>query len=486
MKRNSFINIFVLILFIILTLQVNFRYYSLLSNIADLGFYVNNISNVIENPAIIFTGHISPFLYIFGLIFKLFPFLSKSFFLINFQLFVLALTIGILYKHFNNISALILLLFFPTWTTILFDFHIDILLLPIMLCMYITIRSQNSILIFTLGCLLCLIKEPYSLVAAGFGVFILIESKYSQINSNKIIGLLLILLGFSYFFCVSFILLPIFNDSAMGAMSGSAFNWLFSISDHIYSFQFNLLFWEMIYKKILLLLILFGSTGFASLIYIRYLIPGLPVLGISLLSATTEYYDYSNHYMIAMSIPVILSIHYFFYNFTKIHYLNKFILVFTPLLVTFMYLGYSPIGRLFWVDKIHEYSYKSYLNFNRTSIIRRALNHYLEDKIYSISSQNNIHLDIISDRKSMNIFPKAVPILNLNKYYGETSIASDLIVLDLKKPLFIYANGCNWIYGSCTNKSFINKFDSILDAVNLNYYILFEYDGFLIYKRRIC
>lgn len=483
MKRNNLLDISVLVLFIILSLQVNLRYYSLLSNIADLGFYVNNISNVIENPTIIFTGHVSPFLYIFGIIFKLFPFLSKSFFLINFQLFILAFTIGILYKYFNNISALILLLFFPTWTTILFDFHIDILLLPIMLCLYISITKNNSILIFILGFFLCLIKEPYSLVAASFGIYILIESKYSQINNNnKILGYVLVLLGSCYFFCITFILLPAYNDSAMGAMSGSAFNWLFNISDHINSFQFNSIISEMIYRKIILLLILFGSTGFVALIYIRYLIPGLPVLGISLLSATPEYYDYSNHYMMAMCIPVIISIHHFFYNFNKISYVKKLFLVFSFLLVTFIYLGYSPMGRLFWIDKIHEFSYKSYLDINRTNFIKKTLNQYLEDKNSSVSSQNNIHLDVISDRKIMNIFPQGVTNSKTDKNYSGDIRGADFIILDLRRPLFLFANGCNWIYGSCTNKSFIYQFNSIIEIINSNYFILFEYDGFIIYK----
>lgn len=61
-------------------------------------------------------------------------------------------------------------------------------------------------------------------------------------------------------------------------------------------------------------------------------------------------------------------------------------------------------------------------------------------------------------------------------------VYADYVVVDLKRPYFLFDEGCDWIYGKCRDSVVKNKFLDWLSITLENYDIIFEYDEFFIFK----
>jgi uncharacterized membrane protein len=458
--------------------MVNLKVYALGSNIADLGFYVNNIANSFYDYKIIFIGHVQPLLAVFSVFLIFIPTEYKDYFLVNIQYFIILYTSLILYTKYKPIYSLILILFYPIWINALFDFHPDILILPLMAYLYYynSINKINRILIC--GLLICFIKEPYALITAFFGLFILIEQIRIQNKKMIFAGIYLIIMGLLWFIVSICFILPNFNNN-YGAISSNAFNWLIDIKyNHLYDYIINSINYSKI-KFILLPLILFI---FIPLINIKYIIPVIPIFGIAMLSSNPNYYNTFNHYSLPLVVPIIAATYFYINDKPQLKKILNLIIFLN--LISFIIFTSSPISRLFWSDKVYEYSWKNYYLDDRKNSIKNAINKYLSnDKSSSVSVQNNIHLSVISDRKYLYIFPQGV-LYDNNKNYGniKDGVIAKYVLIDNKIPIFVYADGCTYLFGECTNQTIKNQYNSIVDGLNLHYNLVYSEDGFNIYK----
>ena len=276
-------------------------------------------------------------------------------------------------------------------------------------------------------------------------------------------------------------------------------------ADPIYvinNFDFNM-------YKINYVLVIFGLLLFFPLFSPSALLIAIPIIAISLLSNLKNYYDYASHYTTGLIAPFIYSFKFGVESF-YLNYLKKFIgkeiflaLVFLLILIGHSAFSSSPISRLFWSEKVRSYSWRSYIPTDREKMIKESILKYIPaDKNISVSTQNSLNWHHLAHRDVYLVFPQGVvepykimsfsnrdftgfinyilgAELPLTNYY---EIYVDYVVLDLKRPWFIVDKGCDWIYGSCQNQIISSEFLSYFELTKSHYDIIFEYDGFFIFK----
>jgi hypothetical protein len=191
----------------------------------------------------------------------------------------------------------------------------------------------------------------------------------------------------------------------------------------------------------------------------------------------------------------------------SLNYLNNFqiinIFLICWLVIFQIIVGISPISRLFWSDKIWSLNYQAYISSTRDSIIRNSIEKYIpygDDLI--VSSQNNINYLPLAIRQNLLIFPGGVtdPHILTNwdqKTFsgfwgfvkGQVSIQSpdqlayaDFVLIDTKRPYFVYDIGCDTSYNICINKKIENIYINSIHKLEVKYQVIYEYDGFKIYE----
>ena len=243
-----------------------------------------------------------------------------------------------------------------------------------------------------------------------------------------------------------------------------------------------------------------------------------------MLSHQSNYYDYAAHYSAGLIIPIIVAYvegvvlvkkwFYFYYKksfFCKGEYSSCNIDIFNLFLISWLLffqvlVGISPVSRLFWSDKIWSTSHKAYISSSRDSIIRDAIEKYIPlDDDLIISSQNNINHVRLAMRQNYLIFPGGViephQLTNwdektfknfLDFVNGKTDVAktipklayADYVLIDTKRPYFVYDLGCDTTYGVCSNKRIERLFLESTQVLESSYSLLYAYDGFNIFLRK--
>jgi len=472
--RSRFLNITILIIYLILILEVNLRLYSLSSNVADLGFFIHNISNALSNPSIIVTGHVQPLILPLSLLINIVPVSFKGYLLINLQAFIVILTGYLLYKQINNYIGFIYSVNLPIWIMTLFDFHLDVLILPLIFFCYLFYDKGNYFRVSIATVLICMIKEPYALVSSFFGLYILID----QVNKKNIrafyLGIFVFLFGIFWFFIAVIYIMPKFNSGNYGALSSNAYSWILNINTLI---NINALFDYNYINKLLFLILPFSILGFIPIFQPKYLIPAMPIFLIGILSLNKNYFDYNNHYLAATSIPLLIALNNFISNSLYKNGIKIYVVVCS--LCGLIYLGSTPISRLFWNDKISEYSWRAYIPSERKLEISKLLiKHIPRDTAIAVSTQNNISTSELSSRNYYYLFPQGVKFDD--SLSSNTKIA-DYVILDTKIPLFINADGCSWYFGKCHDEVIVNKYFDYISRLT-NYELILNFDGFMIYK----
>jgi len=182
-------NIFLIFLIVIFIISPLLRVYNLNSNIADLGFYYNNILNSFDYVRI-FDGHFQPIMIIYNCLLYFFPDSFKPYLLILIQSFVLLIPFLILYMSYGKIYGIIYILFFPLWHLNLFDFHFEHLLILFTFLFFYFFDKRKYLLMLLCAFLVSLTKEPYTLITIFMGIFLL----FSNYKNNVIHGIFLIIL----------------------------------------------------------------------------------------------------------------------------------------------------------------------------------------------------------------------------------------------------------------------------------------------------
>ncbi len=488
--------------FILIGLSI-LKYYSLNSSYFDLGTLNRHIFNFsIEESYRFFFGHMHtlqvPISYIYS-------FIQTPYFLIIFQALAVFLSILFIYKLSNKYKeyyVLIFLLLYAIWYNILFDFHFDHLSMPLMFAFYFFIKEQKYKSAFFIGILVSLIKEPFALVTSFMGIYMIIKSK------KYLKGSILFIYGLVYFYVVTHYVIPFFtpeygvvgNDSyAIFGAGGSLVDIVLYPITHFQEFIIDI----VTTKKIIYLIALFTAFGFVVVFFSPLeLIPAIPPLAIAMLSNIENYYWYNTHYTAPFIAPFMVAFIYGlprFIEFCKkyIKYLDSekkiLLIVFIPIILSHIVFSPSPISRFFWINKLPQYHYSAYMPTQRTAKIKEAILKYIPENIdISVASQNSLNWGHLAHRKYYFSFPQGV-IEDTNIVYVDSDsfidvmshlvrqdksivkskkIRVDFVTIDLKRPLYL-------IDKSVSEEQFMK----VVEQMREDYEILYEYDGFYIYKR---
>ena len=164
-----------LFLFLSLSLfiQVILRVESLSTSVLDLGIFSSNLSSIYDDKWRALAGHIQPLMYIWGAIYQLFDPVYAPTVLVSLQfLFVLG-SVWWVWREFGVLPGFAMLLYYPLWANVLFDFHFDHLSIPILTAFFIFCDKKRFKLAALAATSLVLIKEPFSLQVIFCGVYLI-------------------------------------------------------------------------------------------------------------------------------------------------------------------------------------------------------------------------------------------------------------------------------------------------------------------------
>tara|TARA_B110000196_G_C21035291_1_gene609639 strand:+ start:143 stop:577 length:435 start_codon:yes stop_codon:yes gene_type:complete len=137
-------------------------------------------------------------------------------------------------------------------------------------------------------------------------------------------------------------------------------------------------------------------------------------------------------------------------------------------------------------------------------MIKTALKfHISPDPNKVVSVQNSLNVGYLMERKFVNTFPQGV--IEKSKHYIKKQTIhdfmqfvltgkrrkvkiennySDYVVLDFKRPWFIKDQACQWDDFKCVDElEFENTFLKLVNTTHERFSIVFEQDGFVIFKR---
>ena len=487
------------------------KYISLNSAFQDLGIFLWQFFNISQGEwwrTLII--HFQPFMFLLSYLYKIFPDQFVPYILLLIQAAFLSLPILGLYKKYGMIAAIAYSLFFPVWFNSLFDFHMDHFAVPILFGFFFYLKKNQVGIAVFMGILLALIKEPYALQTIFCGLFLILFYK------KYLAGFLLIIIGFFVFFIFTQYVAPYFSIwKVHGMLETDAYAWLGKNPIEIIGFIFTnpyIIFQEIFsaYGKFYYLFWIFGSLAFIPLLKPKFLIVGLPVFGIALLSKNPNFYGIEFHYTAGLIAPLTIA---FAEGLPKAKQIwGKFNLPwqgFVPAILVFLifcniWKSPSPISRIFW-KPYGTYSYMSYKQTDREKMIKQLILEFIPaDPKIKVSVQNTLNWEYLAHRKTLLVFPAGVSmptlfpigsdrtLLNLWESIrtGEFKKAeaeehwADYVVLDLKRAWFIGDKGCVWKNQNCQDDpEFTAKYLDLVEHTKSIFTMLVEIDGFLILKR---
>ena len=398
-------------LFSILGTMSVLKYLSLNSSFQDLGIYLNHLYNISLGewwrPFII---HFQPFMYFWSLFYTILPDNCAPVIILCSQALFLSLPIVPLYKYYGSIPSLAYALYFPLWFNALFDFHVDHLAILLLFGFLFSAKNNNFRMAVILGILLALVKEPYALQTITCGLFLLLFYK------QYLAGISLIFAGIFIFLTFTQYIGPLFSIWEQNSMLGvQAFSWMGNNPLEMLEFILlkpHVVFLEIVSEKQKLLYIFWLLAGFAfiPLLKPRYLIICLPILGISLLSKTSNYYGLEYHYTAGLIAPLSIA---FAEGLTEAKLLwkrvsfeeNKLVpAIIVILVVCHIWKSASPISRHFWKPE-WPYTASSYIPDERSKMIKKSIrDHIPSDRHISVSAQNSVNWGYLAPSQTSSRF----------------------------------------------------------------------------------
>ena len=501
--------LFLCLLGVLATLSL-LKYFSLHSSFQDLGIFLNHFFNIAQGEwwrTLIV--HFQPFMFLWSVLYKIFPDQTVPFVILFLQAALLSLPVIGLYRQYGMLPALAYCLYFPVWFNALFDFHMDHLAVPLLFGFFFFIKKNQTGIAIFLGVLLALVKEPYALQTIFCGLFLVFFCR------KYFAGAILIFVGSSVFFIFSHYIAPFFSIGEIhGMLKASAYSWLGN--DLLGMMRFILLnphkiIWEIVAEngKIYYLFWIFASLAFIPLLKPKFLLVGLPILGISLLSRNPNYYGIEYHYTAGLIAPLTIAFAEGLPKAKQIWLKLKFPASgFVPVLVLSLifcnvWRSSSPISRYFW-QSYGNYSFRAYRGTDRDKMIKQKIvKHIPVNPSILVSTQNTVNWGYLAHRKLLMGFPNGmntpdrfpkgmdrklsdlwefISTGNLKKREADAQWA-DYVVLDLKRAWFIGDKGCAWINQRCKdNSKFASEFLDLVQQTKNSFNILIEQDGFLILK----
>ena len=294
---------FFLVSFFVLSLASSLRHFWFHSSSWDLGIFDQAIYLISQGQEPfssllgfhILGDHGALVLYPLGFLYKYF---SSTYFLFFIQSFALSVSIFPLHKlskdlnlsKLTTIASYIAFLLYPVVFNVnIFDFHPEVLSLPIVLELFISVKTNQTnplwkVFLKILFILTC--KITNSFLVFGFGLWMIIKG-------FRRIGASIICISFFWFISVAFFLIPYFggNDASVIRQAGKfginpnmnfdMFS-LIRVGNQLFLLIFNISNLE--YLVLLVLPVLYIFLNKNRLIFFLNLIPFLPLLLINLVS----------------------------------------------------------------------------------------------------------------------------------------------------------------------------------------------------------
>lgn len=429
------------------------RYVALSSNVADLGFFLNNFANINSQWQRAFYGHIQPLMLLWGTGYQALPAEIAPLVLITLQTFALLGSVVAIWRVFGPWPGVAMLLYYPLWANALFDFHFDHLAVPLLAAFFIACERRRFGWATVAAAALVLLKEPFALQTVACGLYfgwLAFHLRGSGVFMRLIVlGALLALLGGGWFYGATHWLMPYFGDGGPGALQSEAFSWLgsslpemiltlVSRPDRVLAEIFSTP------GKLVYLAVIFGLLAFLPLLRPAALIVALPLLMVAMLSRLDNYYSYANHYTAGVIVPAIVAFRDGLpvarRNFASLvgwvlSKLERYPLslsafstweksfiwtvanerrIFSVVLLAWLLAGHwafasSPISRLFWSDKVWSYSWQPYVPTERELMMKEAMLKYIPaDLDVSVTTQNMVNWYHLAHRKTYLPFPLSV------------------------------------------------------------------------------
>lgn len=509
------------------------RYEALSSSFFDLGIFATNFWNIAREPARAFVGHVQPLTLPYGMIYSVLPAQLGAHAIIAAQTAALIGSVAVIWRAFGAWAGAAMLLYFPLWTNALFDFHFDHLTVPILAAYFVACEKRRYLIAGLAALSLVLVKEPFALMtsAAGLHLAWLVFARRKEGHAARLLVLaaLAFVFGLAWFFAVTHWVMPYFGDAGRGVLDSSAFSWLGSgLTEIVGSIvtRPDIVIAEILGnpQKLLYVLLIFGPFLFIPLLRPAPLIVAAPILSISLLSRDANYYSHAAHYTAGLIVPIIVAFHqglpvarriveFVLRRLAPCHFLGTpqtsaatLLGVALATAILFWHWAYapSPIGRLFWSDRVWAYSWRAYVPTERDGVIKAAINEHIPtDPAVSVSSQNTLNWGLLPNRDFYLPFPfgldephlvpdlesKSIPGLLQFARSGEANpmppvpVEADYAIIDRQRPYFLGDKGCGWIESSCTFPTLESGFLSAVETAYDKFEVVFEYDGFAILRR---
>ena len=522
------------------------RVLSLSSTYYDLGVFQNisfRLEQNLTSAEVFSSGHISWFLPVYSYLSLFLPSDYRWLVLLVLQSICLFFPVLVLARMFGYLCSIAYALYAPVWANILFDFHSDHLVVPLLLWFYIAFIRGNVVASVVSALALCFVKEVYALQTVMCGLMLCMASISERVHEglyyrNKLTadafygGLILIFFGATYFLVATHYLIPYYSYLGnSGFTGGDSFGWL---GDTLYEMLKFLVsrpqdvLYEVISdnNKLKYVALVFGLLGFIPLFGLFYAIPAIPLVLISILSETPGHSTINSHYTAGLIIPLIIAFNYGFLKFRVLlashivplcsrHSLNaKWFafrgvfslrtLLLSQLVLFNILFSLSPLSRLFWTEKVWGFGMGSYQVTERTRLISEAIVALVpSNELVIVSTQNSLNSPHLARRQTYLSFPQGVlePInvfsTRPTSFNGFVQFAingitpahtpemryADYLIIDMKRPLYLLDKGCEWVDHQCRNDKAVADFHAALSQARLKFQTIFAYDGFEILKR---
>ena len=171
MKNASAYGYLAWMLGLIICVMVIARYVTLSSNFADLGFFLNNFSNIDSQWQRTFYGHVQPLMILWGDGFQALPSSIAPLVLVGLQALALLGSVVAIWCVFGVWPGVGMLLYYPLWANALFDFHFDHLAVPLLAFFFITCERRRFGWATLAAAALVLVKEPFALQTVACGLY---------------------------------------------------------------------------------------------------------------------------------------------------------------------------------------------------------------------------------------------------------------------------------------------------------------------------
>ncbi|MFC4161768.1 DUF2079 domain-containing protein [Chitinimonas lacunae] len=506
-----------LLLALLPALMAVLKYQALASNWFDLGLFETDFHNLLQpgGHGHAFYGHAQPLMPLYAWLYQA----SGAPGILALQGLSLTLPALWLWRHYGFLPALACLLYYPLWVNALFDFHFDHLAVPLLCGFYLAYERGRIGWAVVWALALCLVKEPFALQTAACGLFLYwrawLGRREAGVGRLLAAGTLLVLAGFGWFYIATHWLIPYFTGSH-GGLDAGAFAWLgngLGAMLKTLATQPWLLLLEPLQTpgKLVYLAVIFGLLAGLPLLRPGWLIPALPPLAIAMLARSENYYSYGNHYTAGLIVPLMVAFaHGLAWLERRWRGRGRSLRALYLPLVLLLLAGHalftsSPIGRLFWSDKVWSYRKEAYLSDARSERIKSALlRHVPADPTRTVAVQNPLNWGHLPRRHGYFAFPDAVlapkplpdwsqhDLAGLYRFVTDGTAApsplgeprwADYVVLDMRRPWFVLDRGCDWRYDRCHDQTVAARYLDAVAQTRRRYAVVHEDDGFLILQR---